>query len=161
MKNIIFLILLITSCGISSEKGNWTEKDKNKFLYDVNKIEELELLKDQKNDFIECYLKECENKYSSYFAADQDYEGCKELTLKCMAKILSNGSILGYWSETDKKEFRYDMKYVDLPKEFEKDRIKLIECYLNKCEINFDSYYKADQDSEKCEELALECFNIL
>jgi hypothetical protein len=53
------------------------------------------------------------------------------------------------------------MKYVDLPKEFEKDRTKLIECYLDKCEINFDSYYKADQDSEKCEELALECFNIL
>jgi hypothetical protein len=32
-----------------------------------------------------------------------------------------------------------------------------IECYLNKCEANFDSYYKANLDQPGCEKIAFDC----
>ena len=162
MKNItLILIIFIFSCGISSQKGNWTEKDKERFRDSVNKVEELNLFEDKKKDFIECYLLECEKQYSSFFMADLDLDGCKKLAIKCADKILNNGSVLGYWSEKDKIYFRNDMRDIDIPNIYEKDRQKLIDCYLEKCELNFDSYYMANQNQEKCEKLAIDCYNTL
>ena len=73
--------------------------------------------------------------------------------------FLSNGSILGNWSESDKQKFRTDMEGVKELSSYGEYKTAWIECYLEKCEASFNSYYMANNYYEVCRKLALECEN--
>ena len=153
---IIFTSLILISC-VGSTKGKWSEADKQKFQKDMSEVQELSSLGKNKAKWIECYFGKCESNYSSYNQADKDLEGCKKFAVECTDEILSNGSVKGKWSEIDKQEFRSDIDGVEELSNFGENKKTWIECYLSKCEANFSSYNKANQDSEECEKFAHEC----
>ena len=162
MKNQILSIIIILFSVIfigcnESSKGNWSDTDKNRFRSVVETVEELNSFGEYKSDWIECYLNKCESNYSSFFSADSDEAGCTELAIECSEEIFSNGSVLGNWSDTDKNRFRSDMETVEELNLFGEYKSDWIECYLNKCESNYSSYFSADSDEAGCTELALEC----
>lgn len=68
-----------------------------------------------------------------------------------------NGSVKGKWSEIDKKQFRRDMESVSELSVYGKNKSKMIECFLSKCEANYASYYEADHDEKGTEKFAVEC----
>lgn len=68
-----------------------------------------------------------------------------------------SGSVKGKWSEEDRRSFYADMEAVEELDNFGDRRKDFIECYLNKAEANYSSYFLADLDEEGCEKLALEC----
>lgn len=66
----------------------------------------------------------------------------------------------GAWSEEDKAMAQAEMDKI----EGELDELgelkqPYIDCYLEKVEANFSSFYAADSDVEGCEKLAEECAN--
>ena len=67
------------------------------------------------------------------------------------------GSVKGKWSEDDKKKFREDMNKIEELSSFGENKNKWIECYLSKCEANYSSFNKADQDEKGVEKIAEEC----
>lgn len=154
--SLFFLSLMFSACNRST-KGNWSESDKQKFREDMQKVDELSNFGENKTKWIECYLDKCEATFNSYKDADMDAEGCKKLALECNKDILSNGSVKGKWSESDKQKFRQDMQNIEELSDLGENKTKWIECYLSKCEANFSSYYEADNDESGCEKLALEC----
>lgn len=153
---IIFASLFLTSC-VGSVKGKWSESDKQSFLKDMEGVKELSNLGDNKEKWIECYLNKCEANFTSYKEADSDVDGCKKIALECSDEVLSNGSIQGQWSDIDKQKFRRDMEELEELSYLADNKTKWIECYLNKCEANYSSYYKADMDEEGCGKIAMEC----
>jgi len=66
-------------------------------------------------------------------------------------------SSLGSWSEDDKAKFRTEIGQLDELEIFGDNKEAWIECYLSKCEANYDSFKDADMDAEGAEKLALEC----
>lgn len=153
---IIFTSLILISCS-GSVKGKWSETDKQKFNKAMSEVRDLSSLGEHKTKWIECYLSKCEANYSSYYEADKNVEGCKKFALECTDEISSNGSVKGKWSEVDKKQFRDDMNEVEELSSFGQNKTKWIECYLSKCEVNYSSYYNANQDEKGCERIAREC----
>jgi hypothetical protein len=49
------------------------------------------------------------------------------------------------------------MNNVEELSNFGEEKIKFIECYLEKCENYYSSYYDADQDEDGCKKLAEDC----
>jgi len=159
-KNLVWGIItglfILTSCG-GSVKGKWSEDDKKKFRNEMKNVKELSNFGENKEKFIECYLSKCEANYSSFSDADQDEKGVGKLAEDCSNFILENGSVKGKWSEDDKKKFREDMNKIEELSSFGDNKNKWIECYLSKCEANYSSYNKADQDEKGVEKIAEEC----
>lgn len=153
---IVFAVLVLTSCN-GSVKGKWSDSDKQRFIKEMEAIEELSNLGENKTKWIECYLNKCEANFSSYFMANTDEEGCEKIALECSEEILSNGSIKGEWSDFDKQSFRNDMESIEELSDLGEYKTEWIECYLNKCEANFASYYEANMDEKGCEKIAQEC----
>mgnify|MGYP001255824109 CR=1 FL=1 len=142
---MLFTTILI-SCGSGSVKGNWSDADKAKFHMAMKVHAGLE-----KSEYTECYLLKCEAAYESFATADSDKEGVAKLAEECGDEVLSNGSVLGNWSDEDKAQFRKDMSEAGLSS-------ILVECYLLKCEAAFKSYWRADTDeSGLISEIATEC----
>jgi len=83
----IFTSLLLISCNISV-KGNWSDSDKLKFYIEMEAVEELSALGENKTKWIECYLNKCEANYSSFYNADSDEKGCEEIALECFSSIM-------------------------------------------------------------------------
>ena len=152
----IFTTIILMSCN-GSVKGKWSESDKQKFRKDIEGVEQLSTLCENKTKWIECYLSKAEANYSSYFRADTDQKGCEKMALECNEEIFSNGSVMGQWSESDKQKFRKDMDGVEKLSTLGENKTKWIECYLSKAEANYSSYYEADSDHKGCEKMALEC----
>jgi len=160
-KNIIFILitlpfLLLFSCGGSS-RGHWSDADKQAFRKDMADVKELSIYGENKEAWVECYLSKCEQKYQSYFIGNQDEKGCEILALSCNDEILSNGSVLGNWSEKDKQAFRKDMESIQELEDLGENKNAWIECYLSKCEQQFSSYYTANQDENGCAKIATSC----
>jgi hypothetical protein len=44
---------------------------------------------------------------------------------------------------------------------FGDNKSKWIECYLNKCEANYSSFYEADRDAAGCKRIALICKEVI
>ena len=157
---MVFISLLLISCN-TSVKGNWSDSDKQNFYVEMEAVEELSDLGENKTKWIECYLIKCEANFSSFYQADSDEKGCEKIALECYDEVLSNGSVKGNWSDTDKLNFYLEMQAVEELSALGEDKSKWIECYLNKCEANFSSYYEADSDEESLEKIALECFSLI
>jgi hypothetical protein len=154
----VIITLLLISCN-GSVKGKWSEVDKEKFRKDMASVEELSNFGDKKTEWIECYLSKCESHFSSYEEADTDESGCKIIALQCSSEVLSNGSVLGNWSDSDKEKFREVMESVDELSNLGELKSDWIDCYLSKCESNYASFQKADSDKEGCKKMALECYD--
>jgi len=157
---MIFTSLIFSSCN-TSVKGNWSDSDKQKFQIEMEAVEELSELGENKSKWIECYLIKCEANFSSFYQADSDAKGCEKIALECYDEVLSNGSVKGNWSEIDKQKFQSDMEAIEELSDLGENKSKWIQCYLNKCEANFSSYYQADSDEKGCEKIALECFLLI
>ena len=157
----ISIQLFFTSCNLSV-KGKWSESDKQLFRKEMSEAKELSVLGENKSKWIECYLSKCEANYSSYNDANSDHEGgCEKLALACKNEIFANGSILGKWSDSDKKKFISDMMSVEELSVLGENKEKWVECYFSKCEAKYASYYEADANPEGCRKIALECNNEL
>ena len=155
---LVSVTLIHVGCDVS-KKGKWSERDKQKFLKDVNAVEELSDFGENKSKWVECYLSKCEANYSSYFQANQDIKGCEKLALACNEEVFANGSVKGNWSESDKQKFRKTLNEVEELSDLGIDKPKWIECYLQKCEVNYASFYAADQDEKGCEMMASDCYD--
>lgn len=81
------------------------------------------------------------------------------LTLIISCSETGTESKLGNWSDVDKNSFRSLMETVEELNNLGEDKSAFIECYLNKCESNYSSYYLADADEEGAAKLATECAN--
>jgi hypothetical protein len=127
----------------------------------MESIQELSAFGDNKSKWIECYLNKCEANYSSFYEADRDAAGCKRIALICNEEVLSNGSIKGKWSQSDRQSFRNEMESIQELSAFGDNKSKWIECYLNKCEANYSSFYEADRDAAGCKRIALMCNEVI
>ena len=154
--SLAIVVLTISSCQHSS-KGNWSEESKEQFRQDMMGVEELSSFGANKEKWIECYLSKCEMNYDSYLQANKDETGCTALAKECGNEILSNGSVQGNWSQVDRTSFKMDMDTIVELDFLGENKSKWIECYLEKCEDNFTSYYHANTDESGCERLAAEC----
>ena len=90
--NLTFFIcsvVFFTNCNLSV-KGKWSESDKQLFRKQLSEAKELNVLGDNKTNWIECYLSKCEANYSCYNDANTDHDGgCEKLALECRNEILS------------------------------------------------------------------------
>ena len=156
MAVVLFTSLILVSCN-GSVKGKWSESDKQKFYKEMEGVKELSNFGENKKKWIECYLSKCEANYSSYYKADTDEKGAAKIALECNDEVLSNGSVKGKWSESDKQNFYKEMEGVEELSNLGKNKKKWIECYLSKCEAKYSSFYKADSDEKGAAKIALEC----
>lgn len=154
--SLLTMLLLATACN-SSSKGNWSDDDKKKFRKEMSEVKELANFGNKKSAWIECYLRKCEANYSSFAAADRDEKGVEIIAMECSNEILANGSVKGNWSNSDKQNFREKMNAVEELSFLGESKTEWIECFLSRCEANYSSMHKADQDEEGVKKLALEC----
>jgi hypothetical protein len=152
----IALSFSLAACKHSS-KGNWSEESKKQFRDEMMAEESLSILGANKEKWIECCLSKCEMNYDSYIMANQDDEGLGKLALECNSEVLSNGSVLGNWSEIDKASFRFDLDTMQDLAIFGAEKSRWIDCCLEKCEANFQSLYHANLDANTCERLGSDC----
>ena len=152
----VVAVFTLSSCANSS-KGNWSEESKKQFLEDMNVIKELSNFGANKEKWVECYLSKCEMNYDSYSQANQDEPGCAILAKECGNEVLTNGSVQGNWSQADRTTFVANMDTIPELDILGADKSKWINCYLEKCEDYFPSYYHANQDEKGCERLGAEC----
>jgi hypothetical protein len=165
IKSILITIIIITSLILNScngsVKGKWSESDKQNFRKEMEGIKELSNIGEYKTKWVECYLSKCEANYSSYSEGNSDQIGLNKIALECNEEILTNISIKGKWSESDKQTFRKEMEDIKGLSNFGEKKSKWIECYLNKCEANFSSYSevytKVHTNKNELEKIALEC----
>lgn len=156
---IIALVVLsfsLSACQHSS-KGNWSEESKKQFRDEMMAEESLSILGANREKWIECCLSKCEMNYDSYATANQDDAGLEKLALECNSEVLSNGSVLGNWSEIDKASFKHDLDTIQDLLVFGAAKAMWIDCCLEKCEANFQSLYHANLDANTCERLGSEC----
>lgn len=142
---------------INTANAQWSEKDKKKFRAEFNKVKEFSSLGSSKIKFFDCLLEKCEVNYTSFEEADGDEEGAKKLAEECLVEVMSNGSVLGNWSDKDKNKFRADMRKVKELSNLGNKKNAWIECYLAKCEENYSCYFEANLDEEGVEAYATEC----
>lgn len=73
----------------ASKKGHWSESDWDKANAAVKEVEdELEVLGENKQPYIDCYLEKMENNYKSFADADADMAGAKKLAEECAKEVL-------------------------------------------------------------------------
>lgn len=143
---------------IGSRKDDWTKADKLEFDREMEIIKRSSELGEQTMAvWIECYRSKCEAKYSSYYEASQDIEGCEKIMTECSEELFSNGSEKGNWSEADKQKTYDEMETIEELLELGDKREEWIECFLSKCEAKYSSHYAASQDIEGCDMIVLEC----
>ena len=152
----VITAFLLTACS-GSEKGKWSEEDRQSFYEEMATVEELNNFGEKKMEFIECYLSKVEANYSSYAMANLDEAGCEKLAVACGEQVMITGSTVGQWSDEDKRQFYKVMEKAEAMAAFGDSKDDFIACYLAKCEAKYESFYQADQDEEGCEALALEC----
>jgi hypothetical protein len=83
---LVIIGLVIASCG-GSEKGAWSDEDKELARAEVNTVD-LSFLGDKKDKFVDCYLKKVEQNYESFDAANADEAGCTKLVEECTKEIM-------------------------------------------------------------------------
>lgn len=167
--SLISVFLILASLSIScknreSVKGNWSDLDKQKFtLKSDNNFNKSKFQKSYGNEhkvkLIECALQKAEEKYSNFDETDIDIVGQGELYYQCIKKILSDGSVIGRWSDHDKTEF---IKGVDGLDKFKsgflgRNKQKVIECYLLKNEAKYANFYESTEDLAAMKEISRNC----
>ena len=112
---IIFTSLILNSCN-ESVKGKWSQSDRLSFRKEMESIQELSALGDNKSNWIECYLNKCEANYSSFYEADRDENGCTRISEECLEKIFSKSknknlhNSYSFWEEFNNPLYEYGFK---------------------------------------------------
>ena len=77
-----------------SELGNWSEKDleKLKIIFESYKENSGDLSPEMVETFLECYSIKVINNFPSYFATDNDTEGCRRLSEECWEELDNQAS---------------------------------------------------------------------
>lgn len=158
MKNKLLLavlaIMMLASCT-GSKIGQWSEADKKTFNTDMNQVN-LSAFGPKKQLWLDLYYKKLEANYDSYDKANQDESGCEKLALECNSEVFANGSVKGKWSQVDKDAFMKDMTAIDLAA-FGEQKDAWIQCYFEKLQSGFNSYYEANRDETGCKKVADAC----
>jgi len=156
---LIILVTLVLIRQNGSLKGNWSESDKQRFREELENIPELysKILGKNKSKFIEYCIASGEKNYSSFSELSHDSEGLQKISKESCVKIISNGSVKGKWSESDKQRFRRQLVKEEGVIRLGVSKTNWIECCLNKIEANYSSYVEAIKDLDGGEKLALGC----
>ena len=149
------LLSVLYGCNARSKKGQWSESDKKRFYKEMGRVD-LSGFGENKTKWLECYFKKAEANYSSLHDANSDEKGLEIIALECVSEVVDGGSMIGKWSESDKKRFNKEMESVDLSGLGE-NKTKWIECYLKKAEANYSSFREANADENGIKNLAIEC----
>lgn len=151
---------IFVSCNTQSKKGAWSKADKVLFYKEMENTKDLDNLGEDKTKWIDCYYEKSQKEFASFEEANNNLEGCKKLAEICAIEVIDQGSAIGKWSDRDKKMYFEEMNNTDLNQlgELKNDYVN---CYLKKLENNFSSIRKANMDSTRCEELAIECASEL
>lgn len=159
---ILSIAFVVLSCseGKGSVNGNWTNAEKALLRKNIENSHILDKYSyDIKEKWIECYLKKCEDNFSSYTEANSSSNEPKarQLLVECSNEVFSNGSKKGNWSKIDKDRFRFELNKIATLNDFGDKKHMFIECYLSKCEYEFSSYFEGSNAIEKSNFLAQEC----
>ena len=153
---------------VASKKGAWNDSDKKAALKAIKSIEaELDVFGKNKQQFIDCYLRKVEAKYSSFATANMDSKGCEKLATQCATSTLKSAeedskSMKGNWSKEDIKRMKNTIAEIDSDLDgLGKDKQPFIHCYMSRLENAYSSFYAADNDEKGCERLATECLKYL
>jgi hypothetical protein len=88
---------LIVGCGPSSEKGKWTDGDKEKARTEIEKTllnsategSEFFASKEVRDQFLDCSIGKLEQSYASYSDANKDLKGCEKIGEECALALLA------------------------------------------------------------------------
>jgi len=170
--------LILSSCGGAevqtnldkdSDKGSWSQADKDKALTELNSSsEEMEELIGSENTKVmfDCALEKMQDKYKNFEGANNDYDGMRVIGRECMEELLATGiSSKGNWNSEELMKARTglnaergpidDLVGVEKTNEF-------IECALERIEQSYPNYAAADVDLKGMEKIGEECMlNVL
>lgn len=79
------------------------------------------------------------------------------LVLLSMGLLSCNNSKKGNWSEADKRKFHQEMSKVKELDNFKENKKDFIDCYFQKVEATYSSFFEADIDEEGLTVLAEDC----
>jgi len=93
---LIFSALLV-GCGPSSQKGKWTDADKEKARTEMEKTllnpategSEFFAAKEVRDQFLDCSIGKLEQSYASYDDANKDLKGCEKIGEECALALLA------------------------------------------------------------------------
>jgi hypothetical protein len=67
--------------------GQWSNEDRVKFRKDMEAVQDVSYLGRKKDLYIDCFLRKCEQRYNSYYEANNDERGNKALLQECVNEI--------------------------------------------------------------------------
>ena len=152
---MILMAVVLFSCGPASKKGDWNDKDKEKYLKEVESVD-LSKFGDKKQEWIDCYLQKLEANFDSYKASSEDKATCEKLALECNDDVFGGMSKRGAWSDKEKQAFQDAMANTDLTA-LDDQKDAYLNCYLKKLEENYISFEEANKDENGCEKYSEEC----
>ena len=157
-----FASVFLMNCN-GSVKGKWSDSDKQRFDKVIaQNASKLAALGADKDKWVACYLRKCEAEFSSFASADKDKAGCERLAKECATEVFANGSVKGKWSDSDKTRFKGEMDKLKELDGLGEMKNKWVDCYLEKCEARYASFYEADHDRSGANKaLATECNKVL
>lgn len=71
----------------NSLRGQWSNEDRVKFRQDMEAVQDVSYLGEKKDLYIDCFLRKCEQRYNSYYEANNDELGNKALLKECVNEI--------------------------------------------------------------------------
>lgn len=157
-----------------SKKGHWSDEDKERLAIEIEdaRPEVEEVLGDQTDAYIACYLKTLEDNYENFEAANSDAEGCTYYAEQCATYFIesfleeelnSNESVRGHWSDADKKRAQVEIEKVksEIEESLGEQTDDYIACYLLKVENYYENFDAANVDEPGCTKLARQCIDEL
>ncbi len=79
---VFAVILVVSACGPSSEKGNWTDSDKKAMREGLEK-QDLSHLGENKDAFLDCCISKMEENYTNISEASDDATGLTNISAEC------------------------------------------------------------------------------
>ena len=158
-------VLLLSACG-GSEKGNWTDEDKNQFRAQSEITPEMQQVKsllgpEKYSAFVECAINKAEAKYDSLAVADTDEEGMGKIGEECALEVMKDpNSKKGAWSVGDKGSLRAELETQrsQLESTFGKEGTdRFNDCAIKAAENAYASFFDANQDLPGMEKIGEKC----
>lgn len=147
-----------------SEKGAWTDAEKEKALDELNtKRSEMEAMigAEYTEKMYDCTMEKIQAQYDNFRQADSDYAGMRQIGADCMIELLeSSNSTKGNWNEMDLTRARFELS---------KEREQLdaligteqtdlfIECAIEEIQNKYKNFREADSDIAGMEKIGEQC----
>lgn len=172
MKKILLLLIplsILCSCGGSndtnnakqdqskdqpiekkSEKGNWIDSDKELLNQHVNDlISDIKSLRSKnKEKFNSSYSKKLEDNFSSFEESQSNKSKINSYKWDILNDM--NISVKGHWCDRDSKKLKKEFNNLNFNKIYGKKKADAwVNCVMDKCTNEFDSYKSANKASSK------------